>query len=313
MLVSVIVPVYNAAQFLEECIQSILKQDFEDFEILLINDGSTDNSGKICNHYATIDERVKVFHKENGGVSSARNVGIEKAKGKWITFIDSDDYIENHYFNSLKNVNNSDWILLEFKKESLNKTINNLGFKNEQFIKENFISKYSIYPHFPSPCGSFYRKEIITKHKISFNPSLIYGEDFVFNIRYLNYCKLISTTNLSAYFYRYTSDGLSKTKYNNEMDFLFYKEMKNGLEKFDNKDFYNRCIIIPLTRFIKSLYGAKQFSPQIRKKLLKEIVENNYPLILKIFTSNKIKPFIVIAHYLGLYSMLDYLLFRLNK
>src|SRR5690606_22590995 len=91
--VSVIIPVYNTENYLRECLDSILAQTFTDFEVLLINDGSTDSSGKICDEYAEKDSRIKVFHKENGGVSSARNLGLDNAKGEWICFVDSDDEI----------------------------------------------------------------------------------------------------------------------------------------------------------------------------------------------------------------------------
>lgn len=99
--ISIIVPVYNAERYLHRCIESILAQTFKDFELLLIDDGSKDNSGYICNEYAGKDERVKVWHKENGGVSSARNVGLDNVKGEWVTFVDSDDYISSNYFDNL--------------------------------------------------------------------------------------------------------------------------------------------------------------------------------------------------------------------
>ena len=99
--ISIIVPVYKVEQYLPKCIDSILSQTFTDFEVLLINDGSPDNSGKICDEYALNDSRIKVFHKENGGVSSARNFGIDNARGEWITFIDSDDYIQSGYIEGL--------------------------------------------------------------------------------------------------------------------------------------------------------------------------------------------------------------------
>ena len=93
--ISVIVPVYNAESTLKKCIDSILVQDFTDFEVILIDDGSQDESLQICEDFAKKDNRVIVVHKENGGVSSARNYGLEIAKGKWVTFIDSDDYVDD--------------------------------------------------------------------------------------------------------------------------------------------------------------------------------------------------------------------------
>ena len=93
MQISIIIPVYKAEKYINRCVDSILAQTFTDWELLLINDGSPDNSSSICDLYAARDSRIKVFHKENGGVSSARNLGLEKATGEWITFVDSDDWI----------------------------------------------------------------------------------------------------------------------------------------------------------------------------------------------------------------------------
>lgn len=102
-IISVIVPVYNVEEYLSRCIDSILAQTFTDFELLLINDGSTDNSGRICDEYIKNDSRIKVFHTKNFGVSSARNKGIENAIGKYISFVDSDDEVFNTYLETLYN------------------------------------------------------------------------------------------------------------------------------------------------------------------------------------------------------------------
>ena len=97
--ISIIVPVYNVEQYLPRCIDSILNQSFADFELLLIDDGSKDKSGTICDEYAAKDSRIRLFHKENGGVSSARNVGLDNARGEWLAFIDGDDEITEGYFD----------------------------------------------------------------------------------------------------------------------------------------------------------------------------------------------------------------------
>lgn len=98
-ILSVIVPVYNVEKYLQECVDSILAQDVEDMEVILVDDGATDGSGKICNEYAEKDKRVTVIHKENGGVSTARNAGLDIARGKYITFVDSDDYLLPNTFH----------------------------------------------------------------------------------------------------------------------------------------------------------------------------------------------------------------------
>lgn len=99
--ISIIVPVYNVENYLERCVESILKQTYTNFELLLINDGSTDKSGELCDQLVSKNGNIKVFHLENAGVSNARNVGIQNSTGEWITFVDSDDFITNDYLETL--------------------------------------------------------------------------------------------------------------------------------------------------------------------------------------------------------------------
>ena len=103
-LISIIVPVYNVEEYLPACLDSIINQTYTEIEIILVDDGSTDSSGEICDRYAKIDERVKVIHKSNGGLSDSRNVGIQVAKGEYIGFVDSDDYVEFDMYETLFNI-----------------------------------------------------------------------------------------------------------------------------------------------------------------------------------------------------------------
>ena len=128
---SIIVPVYNVQNYLCQCIDSILNQPFQDFELLLIDDGSNDDSGKLCEEYANKDIRIKVYHKSNGGLSSARNLGLEKCKGKYISFVDSDDYLIGDYYTKaidIFNDNTVDVVWLQYAKSydngSLEKVFN---------------------------------------------------------------------------------------------------------------------------------------------------------------------------------------------
>lgn len=100
-LISVIVPVYNSGQYLARCIESVLHQSFVDFELLLINDGSSDDSSSICSDYAVRDNRIRVFHQNNAGVSAARNLGIKEIRGKYLAFVDADDYVYPNYLKDL--------------------------------------------------------------------------------------------------------------------------------------------------------------------------------------------------------------------
>ncbi len=128
---SIIVPVYNAEKTLQRCVDSILAQTFEDFELILINDGSKDQSGDICDEYAAKDSRVKTVHKTNGGVSSARNAGLRIAQGEYIAFIDSDDYIDNDYLLGFKHYD-ADLIISGAKLISIN---NNWGVQRFKLHK----------------------------------------------------------------------------------------------------------------------------------------------------------------------------------
>lgn len=133
--ISVVVPIYNVEKYLEKCINSILNQTYDNLEIILVDDGSPDKSPDICDSYSKKDKRIKVIHKLNGGLSDARNVGIDQANGKYITFIDSDDYIDNDYI---------EFLFINMEKEQADIAICNPRIVYENFDKEKNISKFRI-------------------------------------------------------------------------------------------------------------------------------------------------------------------------
>lgn len=151
--ISCIVPVYNVEKYLRRCVDSILNQTFTDFELILVDDGSPDNSPAICYEYAVKDSRIKVIHKVNGGVSSARNVGLDVAKGEWICFVDSDDLIEADYMQKMYEAainNNSDFIMCGIHQIAGYETLKNnykKKIKKIQFVKidVNFFKKLFAY------------------------------------------------------------------------------------------------------------------------------------------------------------------------
>lgn len=197
--VSIIVPVYNSENYLARCIDSILAQKFADFELILVNDGSKDNSGKICNQYAQIDSRIIVIHKENGGVSSARNKGLEIANGEWISFVDSDDTIDNSFYSSLIETNlDVDLIICGYKEiNPTSNIINNILYNipSEQIYNKAEILKHIISSTFTnsnltnSCCSKIYKNSIIKIYSLKFS-NRKRGEDWLFNIEYL---QLINT------------------------------------------------------------------------------------------------------------------------
>ena len=205
--ISIIVPVYNTEKYLDRCIQSILSQTYTDFELLLINDGSTDSSGAICDKYAEQDSRVRVFYKENGGVSSARNVGLNNAEGEYIIFVDSDDYMKPQMCEILYNTlirEQADIVICGTEETGGGfwKPRNNENYNRESFF-ENF-GKLLQTELLSPPWNKIFIKSRI-KHY--FRDDISFGEDLVFNLQYLFHCNKISFITASPYFH---------TKDNNE-------------------------------------------------------------------------------------------------
>lgn len=279
-LISVIVPVYNVEKYIYQCVDSILNQTYENLEIILVNDGSLDNCGKICDEYAKKDNRIIVIHKENGGVSSARNVGIENSHGKWISFIDSDDWIEKEYFEIMleqAQSQNAEIIVCGYNKiwgNSVEK-INILG-KKEIYNSKEYLIK-TLNPQ--SGCG-FCHMKLIKKESINnirFDESLIIGEDALFNMQ-------ISKNITKAVFckialYNYRNNGNSAVKRYDENyvgKFLFsMKNSKNYIfENFKDKDiqqnYYNFVAYHVMLIAVNYCYHPNNHYKN-KRKLLKEV------------------------------------------
>lgn len=210
-LISIIIPVYNSEKTLNRCVNSILNQTFMDWELLLVDDGSTDKSGKICDQYALKDFRIQVFHKKNGGVSSARNTGLDYAIGSWITFVDSDDFIDATFLDTLIRLQSSDLCISGIQFIN-NETIllppeENIKIENVAEL-DNLLNKL----YFTAPWGKVYKNEIIQKNNIRFNINLKIGEDTDFVLKYLLYINDIRL--ISKPLYHFFNDEKGKiTKY----------------------------------------------------------------------------------------------------
>ena len=201
--ISIIVPVYKVERYLHQCINSILSQTFTDFELILVDDGSPDNSGAICDKYAKKDHRVIVAHKENGGVSSARNAGLQICKGEWITFIDADDYIEQDFL-SIPAESPEDLLFQNYKVLD-DDNLTNFAFQKGVVAHQDLriCLNDNIYKLiFRTPWGKFFRREIITEYHISFIEGVKIGEDTLFVLDYLYHTKSIRYISQSYYIYR---------------------------------------------------------------------------------------------------------------
>ena len=193
-IISIIVPVYNVSRYLSGCIESILNQEFQDFELILVDDGSVDGSSKICDEYAGKDNRISVIHQKNEGVSSARNTGIENATGKYIAFVDADDTIEPNMYSTMvtkAEQSNLDYVLCDLKflyREVTQNTSyslpDNVLMNRDSVIHILLYSIYSNENIINSPCNKLYRLDLIRNNQIRFLKRRR-AEDWLFNIRYL--------------------------------------------------------------------------------------------------------------------------------
>lgn len=216
-MISIIIPVYNSRKWLKRCVDSVLAQTCEKWELLLIDDGCSDGSGSICDSYSESDARIRVIHKKNGGVSSARNEGIRHATFQWITFMDSDDYIGPDavrcYIETIKThkaclYNFRYYFNYDAKKcEFINGSIN--GMLNIDSANSNQM--YDVCRTLWHVWDNIYSKDIIEKYSLRFNEDQKLGEDQMFNLYYIQHCKYLYFSNRGFYQYFWAHNPQSLT------------------------------------------------------------------------------------------------------
>lgn len=207
-LVSIIVPVYKVEKYLDRCIQSVIRQTYKQWELILIDDGSPDKSGEICDVWAKKDDRIRVYHKENGGVSSARNLGLKQMKGDYLTFLDSDDWLDDTCLQTCLEVslsNNLD--VLQFSWSNVKSD----GTSIIHNRKETFVCDAKEFAEFGElsvgMCGGFYNATIVRDNSICFDESMAYAEDQLFVFKCLNSSKKVKAIESPLYYYYQNSDS----------------------------------------------------------------------------------------------------------
>ncbi|MHC5201489.1 glycosyltransferase [Myroides sp. LJL119] len=206
-LISIVIPVYNAEKYLGACIDSVVNQSYKKIEIILVNDGSVDGSSEICDLFANKYSNIKVIHQENQGVSLARNNGLKICSGRWVTFVDSDDYIESNFILSFIELGLSRdcLIIQDIKEKKLNGVISVIkgsvygSFKISQL--EDLISSGDILSK-RYVCCKFYNIDVIRENNVTFKEGIKYGEDLIFFLEYLLAVKKIIISNTAHYIYR---------------------------------------------------------------------------------------------------------------
>jgi glycosyltransferase EpsJ len=298
--ISIIVPVYEAEKSICKCIDSILNQTFNDFEVLLINDGSTDQSGDICDEYTKAHSNIHAFHQENGGPSAARNKGIDEAKGKYIVFIDSDDYVEKKFLESffIKEKNPTNTLVQQgYVNENKygekeyrgwpSKIFHQSQF-SELFLNTKFIKRLQLI------CGKLYELKIIKEQHIKFHSDIKFGEDLIFLLDYLHYIDSFILINKSYYHYKYNGKSLSRSYQEYEQGIKRFELVKKRLDSLSEKfnlsqelqDYNDSYIGTYLIRSLKGLYtepNKKSFKERLQ---IIKMFENDFGYFIR----NKFDP-----------------------
>ena len=236
-MVSIIVPSYDCINSLKTCITSVLQQSHSNFEVILVDDGSSDGSGELCDRLAAEDERIQVIHKPNGGVSSARNAGIDVATGEYIAFCDSDDYLEPDYFASLLQTAESNpdcghiWCCFQtvtgYQKEN---AVPNYSAAEDiqRYTLQDYMTLHEMWLD-AGPCNKLYRSDIIKSSGVRFPEDLSLGEDWLFNLAYIDASEngRIAVITKPLYNYVRGNDESLDSKYRSDL-LDIYRRLNNA-------------------------------------------------------------------------------------
>ena len=294
-LISIVVPIYNVENYLKKCVDTLINQTYRNIEIILVDDGSKDNCGKICDEYQEKDDRIKVVHKKNGGLSDARNAGIKEATGKYIAFLDADDYVDSTMYEKLYNVikkEKAEIAICGYSRISEENIETKYPLKVEKYKKDRSIL-YNMIGTLPKDAEDInigmsvwkclYDLEIIKKNELFFQSERVYiSEDIIFQIEYFEFVNKVGLISDPLYKYRYNEVSLSK-KYRKdrfEKQKILYLKEKSMLEErnwLDNelKNRLDRTFLMKVKACIKSEVVANTESKKKKLENIKEIVNDD--------------------------------------
>lgn len=311
--VSIIIPAYNSEATIARCLESILKQTYKDYECIVINDGSNDNTSKICHQYSASDERVKVVDKDNGGVSSARNAGLDSAIGDWITFIDSDDYIDSCYLEDFaRQLCDVDIV---FSSSYIIENGNTIEVKSNQIdyhgkleygartLNELYFNGYT-----NMPWGKFFKADIIRSNNLYFDSRYQYGEDILFTLSFLVLAEKIGSVSIQGYHYFISPCGLARKEYAMEIilewNNLLIEKYKVIRQRFFESNLIDEIISDNYTYFTHYLVRLVINSSDSKKDKLAQLY--------RIYTRYRNEIRIIRLINSGKRSLLNNLLYKIN-
>lgn len=294
---SVIVPIYNVEKFLVKCIDSLLEQTYKDFELILVDDGSPDNSPKICDEYAEKDNRIKVIHKENGGLVSARKAGANIATGEYIVCVDADDWVELNYLETFANVidsYNPDILLCEFYNDDGVEKIYKPMFLREGLYNKENIEK-EIFPYLIENINGKYisnniwakavRRELYLSYQNLVDDSIKFGEDIAVTKPCMYKSNTIYIIKLPLYHYRYNPTSITNSKKARNWDEPKTRDMH--LEKqidmsiFDFKEQIYRLTVHSVFNVAVSQFNRKEKYFVIAKDIKQNLKDEYYSEAIK--------------------------------
>lgn len=301
--ISIVVPVYNVEKDLQRCVESIIKQSYPLWELWLINDGSTDSSADLCEKFAAYDNRIRVIHKENGGVSSARNVGIDNASGDYVIFVDSDDYLEENTLELMLKAAisaNADVVLCGFiyRIMSENSTIRNVP--QHPFVGDNdsFLANYfwEVYQKdlINPPWNKLIRRELLQENDLKFNINFSILEDIAFSIQVLEKSSKIVILQEALYNYCFKQQGNLVNKFHqNFFEALlnldeclrqyFTIEDNTGLDDIRQQIFFQKTLA-----YLRKMYVESGYDNKAKYKELCRVCNNErLRICIKCCTSNE--------------------------
>ena len=296
--ISVIVPIYNVEKQLNRCIESLLKQKIQQIQIILVNDGSTDNSGKIAQEYAKkFPDKILYLEKENGGLSDARNYGIAHATGEYLTFVDSDDYISDNLYEDLEKYLEQDYDMIKFKIEKVDENGNKI-LENytpvfaDKTGEEAFEILYKSDELTEVAWGYVYKRKMWIKNNFKFAKGMFH-EDFGLIPLVILKANKVASTNIMGYYYVQTSSSITRGKPE-----TIYKRAEDLLKHYDNmietikgynisnesreniKIYYTNCILLNINNLDKK--DKNKYIKEIKKrKMTENIKARNFKQLLK--------------------------------
>ena len=274
--VSIIVPVYNVDKYLDACIKSVVDQSYNNLELILVDDGSPDNSPKICDEWAKKDSRVKVIHKANGGVSSARNCGLDVATGEYVTFLDSDDTINKNFSIICQSLQNNSWEILIVPLNKI-KDFEDMEYKLDAETYQALIKNESL--SISSSCSKIYKRDIIGENRFLIGVTIAEDKEFV--VRVLTQCKTVGVINKPFYEYRDNPESVM-----NDRAFYLIKKLFDSTDKIvQNISTYNVADSAKeqiREVFASNLYGSFRFYKACNKqerKMVKDLIKSHFNIL----------------------------------